>query len=124
MKQPRRHLAGGRLRLTQEQWDDLSERMRGEDLGGWIMSSDWQRHGSTVPPCVAITVDPDDVSTLILFLTHIIEITANPQDSSADLEDLRYLADQVQTFKPPGFVYPTYHLTCVRVEKGVTDASE
>lgn len=113
--------SGATLRLTHEEWAQLSERMRGEDLGGWIMSSQWQRHGSQEPPCVAITVDPNDVSTLVIFLTHLIEITADPNDSSADLEDLRYLADQVQTFKPKGFVYPTYYLPCVTAEKGVNE---
>lgn len=113
--------SGATLRLTPGEWGQLSERMRGEDTGGWIMSSQWQRHGSQDPPCVAITTDPNDVSTLIIFLAHLIEVTADPLDASGDLEDLRYLADQVQTFKPRDFVYPTYYLPCVTVEKGVTD---
>lgn len=123
MKQPRRHLANGTLRLSRAHWERLSERMYGEDLGGWIMSSHYQHHGGKYAPCAAITTDPGDVATLTIWLSHIIEITADPADSSADLEDLRYLADQVQTFKPKGFVYPTYYLPCVTVEKGVTDDS-
>lgn len=126
MNNPRRHLAGGRLRLTPGQWGELSRRMRGEDMGGWIMSSHYRHLGGSYAPCVALTTKPDDASTLIIFLTHIIEVTAEPElnHRSEDLEDLRYLADQVQTFKPLGFVYPTYYLPCITVEKGVIDDSE
>lgn len=119
-----RHMTSATLRLNRAQWEDLSERMHGENLGGWIMSSQYQHHGGKYTPCVAITTDPGDVATLTIWLTHIVEITADPLDSSGDLEDLRYLADQVQTFKPPEFVYPTYYLPCVTAEKGVTDDSE
>lgn len=118
-----RHMAGATLRLTCEQWERLSERMHGENTGGWIMSSQYQHLGAKYTPCVAITTDPGDVVTLIIWLSHIIEITADPLDSSADLEDLRYLADQVQRFKAEEFRYPTYYLPCVTVEKGVTDGS-
>jgi hypothetical protein len=111
---------GGKLRLTRQQWADLSLRMHGENLGGWIMSAGWQRHGSDVEPCVAITIDPNDVSTVTIFLTHIIEVTHEPEISVGEtLEDLRYLADQVQTFKPGGFVYPTYYLPCVTTDGDV-----
>ena len=117
MNNPRRHLAGGKLRLTRAQWGQLSERMHGENLGGWILSAGYRHHGGTYDPCVAITVNPDDVSTLTILLTHLIEVTADPQDRTVDMEDLRYLADQVQVFKPGAAVYPTYYLPCVTVEK-------
>ncbi len=115
-----RRRGGPELRLTREEWGRLSERMRGEDVGGWIMSSQWQRHGSQDPPCVAITTDPHDGRILTIFLAHIIEVTHEPYISVGEtLEDLRYLADQTRTFLPGGFVYPTYYLPCVTAEGGI-----
>ena len=121
MKNPRRHLAGGTLRLTASQWESLSVRMHEEGKSNWIMSSTYQHLGAGYDPCIAITVDPDDHSTLIVWLSHIIDITAEPQSNSQDMDDLRYLADQVRMFKPAGFRYPTYYLPIVTVEKGVTE---
>lgn len=119
-----RHMAGGTLRMTRVQWELLSERMHGEDNGGWIMSSHYKHLGGTYKPCVAITLGPGDVGTLSIWLAHIVEVTADPLDSSTDLEDLRYLADQVWVHRPHDFTYPTYYLPCVTVEKGVTDDAE
>lgn len=104
------------MTLTGEQWDQLTARMRGEDTGNWILSSNWRGLRTEVEHtgCVAITLDPGDVSTLIIFLTHLIQVTVEP--FSDDWEDLRYLADQIKVFKfSESAVHPTYYLPCVQV---------
>lgn len=107
--------AGERMVLSRDQWAKLSGLMHGEDDGGaWIM-----QQGYTAPDvprgCVAISTG--DEATLIIFLTHLLQVTSDPEQDSVYvvLEDLRYLADKIEI--NAGRHIKTYYLPIVSVER-------
>lgn len=106
--------AGGRMVLSQDQWADLTQRMHGEDNGAWILQARHTCRDAPAGGCVAISTD--DEASLVIFMAHLIQVTTTWQDSvSTALEDLRYLADQIEV--NVGHSSKTYCLPIVTVAR-------